>query len=292
MRSFARILCPIDLSDASLHAFEHAALVARWYEAKITALHICNPLFIPSGEFTVGRPTKPPQLTDDEIKEIREEVLTFVGAHVRRDVDVVVESGSPWNQILLYAQSLSADLIVLGTHGLSGFEHVLLGSVTEKVVRRATCPVMTVPPRAQSTSRLPFTRLLCPIDFSAPSLAGLTVAFSLAKEGDAQLSIANVFDWPAETVPPSPEYRQDLERHAAAKLDALIPDSVRQYSRPTTRLLYGKAYEEILRAAAEERSDLIVMGVHGRNALDLMIFGSTTNQVVRRATCPVLTVPG
>jgi nucleotide-binding universal stress UspA family protein len=55
-------------------------------------------------------------------------------------------------------------------------------------------------------------------------------------------------------------------------------------------MAHGKAYREILGVATEENVDLIVMGVHGRNALDLMLFGSTTNQVVRRATCPVLTL--
>ena len=69
-----------------------------------------------------------------------------------------------------------------------------------------------------------------------------------------------------------------------------MPDSVRTWCRPVTRIAHGKAYREILGVATEDSADLIVMGVHGRNALDLMLFGSTTNQVVRRATCPVLTL--
>ena len=75
-----------------------------------------------------------------------------------------------------------------------------------------------------------------------------------------------------------------------AKLEGLVPESIRDWCRPTTRVAHGKAYREILGTATEDSADLIVMGVHGRNALDLMLFGSTTNQVVRRATCPVLSV--
>jgi nucleotide-binding universal stress UspA family protein len=290
MRHINRILCPVDLSDTSKHTFEHASLIARWYDATVTVLHVCNPLFIPSGEFTVGGPIQAPQLTDDEIEEVREEVLREVLPANAANVSVIVESGSPWIRILEHAKKLPADLIVLGTHGLSGFQHLLLGSVTEKVIRRAPCPVMTVPPGAQTTSRLPFKRLLCPVDFSDSSLAALEFALSLAQEGDAQLTILNVAEWPDDTVPPTAEYRKEREGALAKKLDALIPESVRVWCQVTPRLVHGKSYEEILATAASDDADVIVMGVHGRNALDLMLFGSTTNQVVRRATCPVLTI--
>jgi nucleotide-binding universal stress UspA family protein len=209
-------------------------------------------------------------------------------------VDVFVQSGQPARQILSTAKCLPADLLVIGTHGTTGFEHLLLGSVTEKVLRQATCPVLTVPPRSRATSKLPFKRILCPIDFSDPSLAALDFAFSLAREGDADLTILHVFEWPEEplTTRPitTPEYRQALESDIGARLRSLVPEAAREWSRPATRVGHGKAYREIVGIAIEDDCDLIVMGVHGRNALDLMLFGSTTNQVVRRATCPVLTL--
>ncbi len=157
---------------------------------------------------------------------------------------------------------------------------------------------MTVPPRARTTSTLPFKRLLCPVDFSESSLAALDVAFSLAQEGDAELTIFHVFEWPADDEPLTtrpftvPEYRHEREYDATARLYQLVPGSAWDWCHPRTRLAHGKAYREILGIASEDNSDLIVMGVHGRNALDLMLFGSTTNQVVRRATCPVLTLRG
>jgi universal stress protein A len=139
------------------------------------------------------------------------------------------------------------------------------------------------------------TALLCPVDFSDSSLAALEFAFSLAQEGGAELTILHVVEWlpgdePLTNRPINvPEYRRLLEHDLAAKLNVFVPDSVRSWCRPTTRVAHGKAYREILRTASEESSDLIIMGVHGRNAPDLMLFGSTTNQV-RRATCPVLTL--
>jgi nucleotide-binding universal stress UspA family protein len=290
MREINRILCPVDLSDVSRHAIDHAVLLARWYKARITALHVCNPLVIPMADFTVVGTVPPPLLTEDEVKEVHARVLACFAAAPPIDVDVFVEDGHPAKQILARARTLAANLIVIGTHGTGGFQHLVLGSVTERVLRQARCPVLTVPPHARTTSKLPFKRILCPVDFSDSSLAALDFAFSIAQEGDAEVTIMHACEWPDADEPPTHEFRLEREGDVAAKLRALVPDSIREWCYPRTRLVHGKAYREILRVATEDSSDLIVMGVHGRNALDLMLFGSTTNQVVRRATCPVLTL--
>lgn len=296
MRAIRQILCPIDLSDISRHALDHARVFAAWYGAKITALHICNPIVIPSADFTVAGTMLPPVLTDAERQDAREQVYAFIGAEQAADMNVVISSGRAANGILDVASTLPADLVVIGTHGFGGFEHLVLGSVTEKVLRKASCPVLTVPPRARSTSKLPFKQLLCPIDFSESSLAALELAVSLANESDADLTILHVFEQSADEEPRTnrpivaPEYLREMEADVTARLDALVPRSVGGACRPQTRTVHGKPYRAILGIATEDNADLIVMGVHGRGAIDLMLFGSTTNQVVRRATCPVLTV--
>ena len=295
MREINRILCPVDLSDVSRDAIAHAVLLASWYKAKVTALHVRNPLVVPETDFRVFGFGPPLVLTDDEVNDARAQVLACFGA-AGADVDVLIDSGRPAQQILERAKSLPADVVVIGTHGASGFEHLILGSVTEKVLRRATCPVLTVPPLARTTATLPFRRILCPLDFSESSLAALDFALSIAQQSDAELTLLHVIEGLAEEESiagrpfAAPEYKRDRELDAAATLQEVIPDSISNSRRPTTRLTQGKAYREILGIAAEERSDLIVMGVQGRNPLDLMLFGSTTNQVVRRATCPVLTL--
>jgi nucleotide-binding universal stress UspA family protein len=296
MSEIHRILCPVDLSDVSRHAIDHAVLLARWYKAEITALHVCNPIVIPSTDLTLAGIGPPPVLVEHDIAQLRDQVLACFDSAGPLVIEVLVDSGPPASRVLARARSLPADLIVIGTHGAGGFQHLVLGSVAEKVLRQATCPVLTVPPHARTTSKLPFKRLLCPVDFSDSSLAALEFAFSLAQESDAALTILHVFEWPADDEPLAtrplsvPEYRHERERDATAKLHAFVPESIRDWCRPSTRLAHGKAYREILGVATEDSSDLIVMGVHGRNALDLMLFGSTTNQVVRRATCPILTL--
>jgi nucleotide-binding universal stress UspA family protein len=217
-------------------------------------------------------------------------------------VDVVVDIGLPANHILSRAVDLPASMIVMGTHGAGGFERFLLGSVAEKVLRKATCPVLTVPPRPHATSTLPFKRVLCAVDFSESSLKGLEFAFSLAQESGATLTILHVVEWPwgeppSRLEPPPPhhatalsEYRLYLEQSATGRLNALVPAAVQDRCPTTARLEHGRSWEEILRVAELEKTDLIVVGIHGRNALDLTLFGSTTNHVVRRSTCPVLTL--
>jgi nucleotide-binding universal stress UspA family protein len=295
MRSIDRVLCPVDLSDVTGHTLSHAALIARWYGSRLTLLHVANPVAVPAVDYAVvGASSVRSFLTDDEIKAARAEVAGCADGAGVGFADVLVECGAAARQILNAAGSLPADLIVIGTHGLSGWQHLLLGSVTEKVLRQATCPVMTVPPSARTTSRLPYKRILCPVDFSEPSLAALELAFSLAHEGDADLTIVHVFDWPEEPLTTRPiqipEFRRELEHDATRKLESLVPAFEQDRCRPKSLMAHGKPYREILGIAMEDRADLVVMGVHGRNALDLMMFGSTTNQVVRRATCPVLTL--
>lgn len=298
MLEIRRILCPIDFSDASRHALDHAVAFAGWFGSRITALHVSNPVFLPNppilfADFPGGVLSTGAGQQDVE-NLVREWLMPANAAGVH--ADAALDEGNPAARILERATSLPADLIVMGTHGRGGFERLVLGSVTERVLRKASCPVLTVPPPTAATSRLPFKQLLCPVDFSEPSISALAFAFSIAQESDARLAILHVFDWPsdeelsAEGAFDVADFRRRIEDRARHRLDALIPEDARNWCAPAPTLRHGKPYREILAVAEAERIDLVVMGVHGRNALDLMLFGSTTNHVVRRASCPVLTL--
>jgi len=175
----------------------------------------------------------------------------------------------------------------------------MLGSVTERVLRKSDCPVLTVPPPVESalTALKIFSRILCAVDFSDASLGGLEYALTLAKETHAELLLMHVIeglpDPPDWQQPPSPavlEYLRLSEGHALAQLRRALPADIQTWCRPHIVLATGKPYREILRAARDQDAHLIVMGVHGRNAVDRLFFGSTANQVVRTASCPVLTL--
>jgi nucleotide-binding universal stress UspA family protein len=296
MIEIRRLLCPIDFSEASRHALEHAVVLAKWYESEITALHVIHaPLFAQPPILVAGfADAMAASMPNHKARE--EELRAWLEpAHqVGIKTAAIVEDGNAAARILVHASSSQVDLIVMGTHGLSGFERFMLGSVAEKVLRKATCPVMTVPPAAVTTARVPYTRLLCPVDFSDSSLAALRFAGSLAEEADANLTILHVVDRPDDGLLvqrfDEPECRRRVEEEARGRLEALITDDLRVWCKPSTKVAYGKPYREILQAAEREGTDLIVIGVRGWNALDLTVFGSTTNQVVRRAPCPVLTM--
>ncbi|PYR52148.1 MAG: hypothetical protein DMF89_03580 [Acidobacteria bacterium] len=299
MLEIRQILCPIDFSEVSRHALDHARVFAGWYRARVTALHVRNPAFLqnPPLLFAEAPPGGGTAETDREYLEgqLRDWVGSLKTAGIETDV-LVDEHYNPSARIVDHAKTLPADLIVMGTHGRGGFERLILGSVAEKVLRKASCPVLTVPAPTVTSSKLPLKRMLCPVDFSEPSIAALELAFSIAEESDGRLTILHVFDWPTDDEVGGqwaldlPEVRRQVEERARQRVEALVPRQVRDWCSPVPTLRYGKAYREILALADAEHTDLIVMGVHGRNAVDMMLFGSTTNHVVRSASCPVLTL--
>lgn len=302
MPPLSRILCAVDFTDESRHALDHAIVLANWYRAALTGLFVYTPVFAPIPDFALPGLVTSATLQDPGRAALHKQLTEFLHPAVAAGLSPErrIAVGDPGAEIIRTAAAISADLIVMGTHGASGFQHLLLGSVAEKVLRRAQRPVLTVPPRVRATSALPFRRVLCPVDFGDPSRAALELARSIAAEGDADLLVLHVLESDAAGDEPLvyralsvPEYRQQRERAVTTALaEFTAPRPGGRPVRLSTRLGSGKPYREILGVATEERTDLIVMGVHGRNPLELALFGSTTNQVIRRATCPVATVRG
>ena len=293
MLQIKRILCPIDFSDASRHALTHAVTMARWYGAALTAIHVRSAAVFPNPPIIMAAApdTLVPGLTDQPALESQLSQWIEPARAAGVEADTMVLSGSPAAIILDSARTLPADLVVMGSHGRAGVERWMLGSVTEKVVRQAACPVMTVPPAASATSRLPFAHLLCPIDFSRSSLAALQVAFSVAEEAGARLTLLGVFEWAGAPrhAGDTPEFRTRWESETIRELNALVPPDVRDWCTVDAAAGFGPAADQILKLVLTDHADLIVMGVQGRTALDMALFGSTTNDVLRHATCPVLT---
>lgn len=290
--TFTHILCPIDFSEESRNALGYAVAIGRRDKCSITGLHV-YPVTVFSD--VAGYPTLLPRAPDIGLLESNlRAFLAPTAAAVGGAVEALVEGGDPARTIVTCAQALPADLVVMGTHGRSGFERFALGSVTEKVLRRAGPPVLTVPPTASSPIDGPFAQVLCAVDFSPSSLTGLRYAASLAHEAGAHLAVVHVLHTASDEhalvrQPPSvPEYWGEVEHQARRELGNL--DLTRLANPVEVLVLRGKPYAGILAAAAECHSDLIVLGIHARTGLDVAILGSTTNQVVRRASCPVLTV--
>ena len=301
MIAMRRILCGVDFSDHSKRALDHALTIAAWYDSTVTVLHVSPVMPVAAYVSGSGMPAYT-TMTTEARDALKQSLCRFAGhdagAAARQELEIA--EGGTAETILARARALPADLLVLGTHGRSGFERWVLGSVAERVLRLAPCPVLTVP-RAAGAAPILFKRIVCAIDFSDCSIFALGYATSLAQQANAQLTVVHVIELPPdiprevhETVLAGPrslrEYIALAEEEGRGRLDDAVAD--REHASVTVDkvLAAGKPYREILRVAAEHSADLLVLGVHGRGALDRMFFGSTTQHLVRQATCPVLTL--
>lgn len=300
MIRISHILCPVDFSDFSRRALDYAIGVARWYGARVTALHVASAAAPLAGVAPEPAAMAPLGISAVDLAVLRARLEDFIDAESASGVLIhpLVTEGKTWQEISEQAGALRADLMVLGTHGRSGFERLLLGSVTERLLRVSTCPVLTVPRAAADAVPVApglFKRILCPTDFSPSSQKAMTWALAIAQESDAELFVLHVFELTASTeyegFPRSTlaAYRDEYEGWCSERLRDAVPQSARTWCTVHELRATGAAHREILHAAERHHCDLIVMGVGGGRGLGDRVFGSTTQHVVRAAACPVLT---
>jgi len=144
MITLKKILCPIDHSDCSKEALKYAVSFAMKDESKLYMLHV-----IDIRSFSESIDAMTPQIPDDEtIKQLKTKLLDCIPEEIRDDMNVeaLVVQGIPFVEIIRTARENDIDMIVIGSHGRTGIAHMMLGSVSEKVVRKAPCPVLTVKP--------------------------------------------------------------------------------------------------------------------------------------------------
>lgn len=195
--------------------------------------------------------------------------------------------------ILDYVTEVKADLVVMGTHGRTGAARLLRGSVAESVTRHAACPVMTVRSDARSVIEGAVNRILVPVDFSEPSALTIRYAQELGRIYHAGLDLVHVTEeipYPYFQVPAThdgPVEKLDRAREALAKLAA---DTLGQSVNYTTSVRVGRVATEILAHARESDSGLLVIGTHGLSGLERLLVGSTAEEVIREAACPVFVV--
>lgn len=283
MTVFSRILCPVDFADDA-RVLRYAGAMAKWYGARLTVLHavpeaqvvdILPPLG-QAGAVTTGLPPAEPA-------RLREMAAEFVRGEVPGGLEVeLLLPGAidAAREITYEAAALESDLIVMGTHGRRGYERWRDGSVAEFVARASRCPVVVVPPTANHLAApgdVDFDRVLCAVDFTEGSLDAVRAALRLAEDADALLTLLNV------AAPTDADTASHLQH-----LNQLVPESASLYCRIESVAAKGTPAREILRNAEERRSDLIVMGARTRGALDRLLFGSTSHEVLRAATCPVM----
>ncbi len=307
MTTIRRILCATDLSQASEPAWDEAQRLARLFGAELALLHVVPPLPIPlEGYF-------PPQMYQELAEGASREARTALEGLLARRADpgvkawARVEEGGAAQRILEVAREESVDLVVVGTHGRTGFGRILLGSIADRVVRVAPCPVLTVRPRPAGTAApAAITRVLFPTDFSPSARAAWPWAVAIAEAASAELDLLHVTAQPVPDRHLAPDVigrmARVLEEHAQSEVERFLTHWEQSRRAPGTpprglgrdrihvQIGHGVVAEQIVHWAQSRSVSVIVMGTHGWSGLLRWMLGSVAHQVLQTAPCPVLTV--
>ncbi len=288
-----QILFLTDFSPGAASAFPYAISLARQYKSKVLLAHILPP------RPRHAIPLEPlPEEMDQYYVQAKQEVEKFLGTKPFADIphEVLLERGELWPALSDIITEHKVDLIVLSTHGRHGLGKLLLGSVAEEVFRLASCPILTVGPKAASP-RAEIARILFATDFSSGSLHALPYALSLAETNHAHLTLLHVLPEPdlAHAAGETYELRARDEEKTKRELQMLVP-AEEAFFRENCEFLvdYGTPAESILVAAKEKEAGLIVMGARRTRSVVAATHlpWTTTHKVVAEASCPVLTVRG
>jgi nucleotide-binding universal stress UspA family protein len=293
------ILCPVDFSSTSERALDYAMALARRLDARVTLLHTYN---------------LPSVLMPDGVLLPNAEALTTVSADHQQMLDRLAETragrlvplttklrlGSPAQEVLAAIREETPDLVVMGTHGRTGLQHVLLGSIAERVVRASTVPVMTIrEPHAGDAHAQVLTvemkRIACAVDFSDASAKALSYAATLARRLGAELLLVHVcatlaYAMASESYTVRPDLLIELKAHLKGELEALAAAQARPGLKVTSQLIEGVPYKAIHEAAQQSHADMIVVGTHGRTGFEHLLLGSVAERLVRTSSLPVVTV--
>ena len=299
MISIKKILFPTDFSECANQALCHATYLAGKFESELIMLHT-----IVMYEDDPHNPDQRfPDLVEcyDSMEEVADTRMdTSVDEETKDRVKIArvnIRGISPSAKIIEYAEEKEIDLITMGTHGRTAVSHFLLGSVAERVVRSAPCPVLTVgPEHGAETKSMIYKNILVPVDFSEPCKNALKYAVTIGRLYDAQLYLLHVVEgwihpafyttWDKSIL----DFMPDIESRTIEAMDEFVAEFDLNGLKVKKHVIEGRPYAQIVDFAEEKRADLIVIATRGLGAIDHFLLGSTAEKVVRRAPCPVLSV--
>jgi len=277
--AFRRILCPIDFSEQSTTALGLAGSLAGSLGAEVRVLHAQRfdaPVYFTSAQL---------QSLRKQLRRSQRAAQKFVEDFAARHLpDIVARSvriieGDPVEAILSSHRDWGADLLVMGTHGRTGLTRIRLGSVMESVLRQMKGPMLTVGPGSTAPPGA-IRRILSPVDFSDLSREALRYSVDLAERTGAEVTALHILG-------ESPEGGRD---QAASALCDWIPPADRNRCSLHEVVREGGTSESIVAEARRLRAGLLVLGAQPRSYLGRLVFGSTTEAVIRTAPCPVLSL--
>lgn len=290
-----RILVPVDFSDKSSEAIAYAAGIAGSYGATMELLHVVEPfvhvedLVLPSSVALLNQ-----QHVENATKRLEKLASKLVPQGVKHTVKV--ELGDIDEQILRESAEYNTDLLILNTHGYTGIKELFMGGTAEKLVRYAKCPVLVVRRRSRrrpSAERM--KRILVPLDFSDHSKKALQYAKHFAKHFGASIDLVSSVEpmiyYEGMTVSTTmTEDTESIGTEAGVALRRLGEKEIPKGVDWGAFVRMGSAHHEVIETAKDRKTDLLVITTHGHTGLKHFLLGSTAEQIVRHAPCPVLVV--
>lgn len=283
--SLKNILVTTDFSETSYSALPFAQAFAQLYGARLMVVYVLGPE--PRRQVVLDRL---PESDDRVWQDAKQRLLEFAQDPSLRNTPcrTLLQCGDIAEIVSSVIQEHSIDLVVLGTSGHRGVAKILLGSAAEKIYRAATCPVLTVGPKAHAQPEKPWkiAHILYPVDLTADSAEAMHYALSLAEENQASLALLN-----AEGLVPW-QHRSSVEARVRRSLEALIPAEAKNWCEPQYIVSWEDPADAILHTAHDWEIDLIVMGVHTTRVTTLSSHmpWPIASEVVSRSPCPVLTM--
>ncbi|HEY5175359.1 MAG TPA: universal stress protein [Terriglobales bacterium] len=280
--AISKILLATDFSPESQNALKCAISLAKRYESKLFLAHAISE----EASLTAGDAW--PALIDTAQRNAEDSMVQLEQTADLQSLphEVLMQAGETWEVLSRLVSDQNIDLIVMGTHGSGGIDKLMLGSTAEKVVRHATCPVLTVGPCVRMLSLERFGNILYATDFSTGSLRALTYALSLAEEDRAEFTMLHI----VESKPVSEAELVDWKRRDCERLSQLVPTDIDLPYKPEIEVETGDPAKEIVRLADARNAELIVMGSHSGGAVSTHLPWTTLHHVLQHAHCPVLTV--
>ncbi len=285
---YDQLLFPTDGSEGASTAFEHVLDLAAAHDATVHILAVVD-----TGGDGLRRVGE--DAVDDLERQSESLVSETAATAEERGVDTVtaVERGYPYREIVDYANAQGVDQIAMPTHGRRGIERFLLGSTTERVVRRADVPVLTIRPDEDARIPYPYRNVLVPTDGSDCSAAAVTAGTEAAIATDAELHLLSVIDTMALGADVRTEMQMEsLEQSAESILDEAVDLAADAgVDDPTRTVEYGSSIPNTIRSYVDDHDvDLLVVGTHGRTGFDRYLLGSVAEKLIRISPVPVLTV--
>ncbi len=284
----SNIVVATDFSPASERALSYALAIARRYDSHVYVAHAIRPDL-----YTLTPPEASHGMIDLVRQAAEQEMAALLISGRLREVphQAVIEEGDVWTVISGIASRYDADLLVLGTHGRTGFEKMFLGSVAERVFRLSALPVLTVGPGVakQPPTEVELKHIVFATDFTTNSRTALPYALSLAQEHQASLTLLHVVE---NTEDLSTETITHLRQFFTERLSGMLPPGSDLWCYPEFLVSFGPSVDRILEACQSVEADLLVLGIRGGGAAVGHLPHANAYRIVCQAACPVLTVRG